>query len=382
MGQSNIAAGATIGSNHNSRANDNEIQAGRGFWPGLCTSIKHSCRFASYTLLSKSDYPAELDIPLPFSLLNNNFSKDQLEIMPAFWWLYNMYALIRNSGKYAARDKRKHKIQNIEYEALAPDTVEEIFYACRLLEVWTAKAWLGKNGNSIEFKDENDLIKIGRELLSGIEDKTKDLEILGENMERSNRKVVIIKAHAAYNAYHDMLYYYAVKNLSTYFKSNPDADFTSMSKTLKGTRIVKWINFGGQLIPEKDVDKLRADISNKFTSWEEIHNRYNDLWKTYQLDKQKHALATLCKLLSTNKLSKEQWISALDKSVKIQKYVSEQVYVSRKKDFDNKFRQATFRNIDEMTAAIGTIEDNGFVQQVRKETKEYVKLVSEIKDRN
>jgi len=33
MGQSNIAAGATIGSNHNSRANDNEIQAGRGFWP-------------------------------------------------------------------------------------------------------------------------------------------------------------------------------------------------------------------------------------------------------------------------------------------------------------------------------------------------------------
>ena len=63
MGQSNIAAGATIGSNHNSRANDNEIQAGRGFWPGLCTSLKHSSRFASFVLLSKADYPAELDIP-------------------------------------------------------------------------------------------------------------------------------------------------------------------------------------------------------------------------------------------------------------------------------------------------------------------------------
>ncbi|MCD4692887.1 MAG: DUF4954 family protein, partial [Calditrichales bacterium] len=48
MGQSNIAAGATIGSNHNSRTNDNEIQAGRGFWPGLCTSLKHPSRFASY----------------------------------------------------------------------------------------------------------------------------------------------------------------------------------------------------------------------------------------------------------------------------------------------------------------------------------------------
>ncbi|MFC1780768.1 DUF4954 family protein, partial [Planctomycetota bacterium] len=68
QGQSNIAAGATIGSNHNSRANDNEIQAGRGFWPGLCASVKHSCRFASFTLLAKADYPAELNIPLPFSL--------------------------------------------------------------------------------------------------------------------------------------------------------------------------------------------------------------------------------------------------------------------------------------------------------------------------
>ena len=35
MGQSNIAAGATIGSNHNSRGADGEIIAGRGFWPGL-----------------------------------------------------------------------------------------------------------------------------------------------------------------------------------------------------------------------------------------------------------------------------------------------------------------------------------------------------------
>ncbi|HMZ45265.1 MAG TPA: DUF4954 family protein, partial [Chitinophagaceae bacterium] len=49
MGQSNIAAGATIGSNHNSRAADGEIVAGRGFWPGLCVSLKHNSQFASYT---------------------------------------------------------------------------------------------------------------------------------------------------------------------------------------------------------------------------------------------------------------------------------------------------------------------------------------------
>jgi hypothetical protein len=104
MGQSNIAAGATIGSNHNSRANDSEIIAGRGFWPGLCISLKHSSRFASFTLIAKADYPAELDIPLPFSLVSNNISKDQIEVMPAFWWMYNMYALARNSKKFLLRD--------------------------------------------------------------------------------------------------------------------------------------------------------------------------------------------------------------------------------------------------------------------------------------
>ncbi len=38
-GQCNIAAGATIGSNHNSRAADGELFAGRGFWPGLETDF-------------------------------------------------------------------------------------------------------------------------------------------------------------------------------------------------------------------------------------------------------------------------------------------------------------------------------------------------------
>ena len=44
FGQSNMAAGATIGSNHNSRGADGEIIAGRGFWPGLCVSLKHNSK--------------------------------------------------------------------------------------------------------------------------------------------------------------------------------------------------------------------------------------------------------------------------------------------------------------------------------------------------
>lgn len=382
MGQSNIAAGATIGSNHNSRANDNEVQAGRGFWPGLCTSIKHSCRFVSFTLLSKADYPSEMNIPLPFSLLNNNVSKDQLEIMPAYWWLYNMYALIRNSGKYKNRDKRKHKTQNIEFEALAPDTIEEIIHACRLLELWTAKAWMEKNNQSFESMSENELLKKGRGLLSGSSEKINGLDITGENMERSNRKAVIVKTHTAYHAYYDMMIYYSVKNLFDYLSSNPKNSFDDMCKNLPGERVTKWINLGGQLIPEKETDQIRADIGfGRLTSWTEIHERYNDLWKKYPEQKQKHAFAVLCEFYGSSKLTKEQWISSIDKAITIQEYINEQVYTSRKKDFENKFRQATFRNNEEMTAAIGTIEDNGFVQQVRRETKEFIELAEKMKQR-
>jgi hypothetical protein len=101
--------------------------------------VKHSSRFASFVLLAKADYAHELDIPLPFSLVNNNVACDCLEVMPAYWWMYNMYALERNSWKYLQRDKRTYKDQNIEFDPYAPDTVEEVLHARSLLELWVGK---------------------------------------------------------------------------------------------------------------------------------------------------------------------------------------------------------------------------------------------------
>lgn len=382
MGQSNMAAGATIGSNHNSRANDNEIQAGRGFWPGLCTSVKHSCRFASFTLLSKADYPAELDIPLPFSLLNNNVHDDRLEVMPAYWWMYNMFALARNSWKFQNRDKRIHKNQNIEFDPFAPDTIEEIFNARTLLEIWTAKASIAADGKSVKGKDDKELASHGRKLLSGIEADINKLEVLGENMENTRRKVLILKPWKAYHAYGEILHYYAVKNLMEYMTNNPKSSLPVMCKTLKGTRKREWVNLGGQLMQKEDLDNLRSDIgSGKLKSWKDIHTRYNDLWAKYKLDKQKHAFATICELIGTEKLNSEAWNTALEKIVKIQNYISGQVYSSRKKDFENPYKQTTFRNKEEMVAAFGSVDENSFIIQVRQETADFELLAKEIKKR-
>lgn len=382
MGQSNMAAGATVGSNHNSRTNDNEVQAGRGFWPGLCTSLKHSSRFASFVLLSKGDYPCELDIPLPFSLLNNNTSLDQLEVMPAFWWLHNMYALARNKSKFQSRDKRKTRAQNIEFEPLAPDTVEEILHARLLLECWTAKAKLRQTGQNTADKTDSELAALGRELLNVTSpDALKGLEVLGENMEKSKRKIVIIKPFGGYHAYGQMLLHYAVKNLLAYLQFNTGASFESMKNALGDNARRQWGNLGGQLVPEQDIDKLRADIgSGVLNTWQDIHNRYDELWQAYPLEKQRHAFAVL-KELYDGRLEKEQWQDALARSVKVQEYVCYQVYQSRQKDFENPFRRATYRNEAEMLAALGTIEDNSFVKQVRAETEEFKQLVEAVAQR-
>ena len=87
----------------------------RSLWGGvlagtLC-SLKHNSKFASFSILTKGDYPAELNIPFPFSLISNDVSRDQLIIMPDTG--SSMYALARNSWKYADGDKRTERIQEL-----------------------------------------------------------------------------------------------------------------------------------------------------------------------------------------------------------------------------------------------------------------------------
>jgi len=71
----------------------------------------------------------------------------------------------------------------------------------------------------------------------------------------------------------------------------------------------------------------------------------------------------------------------LDRILAIQQYVCDQVYLSRKKDYDNPFRKTTFRNEAEMQATIGNIEENSFILQVRQETAEMNLFVEEVRGR-
>ena len=385
MGQTNLAAGATLGSNHNSRTNDNEIQAGRGFWPGLCSSVKHSCRFASYTLLSKADYPTEMDIPLPFALVNNNVSKNELEVMPAFWWMYNMYALARNSWKYQQRDKRKHRLQHIEFDAYAPDSMEEVISARKLLEVWTAKAWWRAQGQDPEPMEYYELREKGYELLHGDAKTVDSLDVFGEHMEKGHRKVRILKVYRAYHAYGDMLLHYAASNIMQYLEKNPQASFASFTEMFHDKRQREWANLGGQLMQASDLEQLMDDIRNGvLDSWDAIHHRYDDIWTKYEFDKLHHAYLSLCFLLRCDPeqpIDRASWECVLSREEELQQYICDQVYESRKKDYENIFRRATYRNEAEMLAAVGPLEENGFILQTREQTAQAKERLAALRSR-
>ncbi|MDR1902514.1 MAG: DUF4954 family protein [Treponema sp.] len=389
QGMSNMAAGATIGSNHNSRANDGEIRAGRGFWPGLSVTLKHSSRFASFVLISKGNYPYELNICLPFSLVNNNVELNRLEVMPAYFWMYNLYALERNSWKSQWRDKRKVKKQHIETDYLAPDTVEEIIAALAYMDDCFKAAGLepgvGTDTPALPLDWKQD------EADGDLDDPEYDPAVCDEalpalNIERHKRGAFILKPRRAYTAYREMLRYYAVKTLAD-FLLHREAGWEDLLMILKNVdegdlaRTAEWINLGGQIVPAFRLDRLRKLIrEGNIRDWDGIHAEYDRMAASYPYDRIRHAWHVLC-MFRDDAIDLESFKAELSALVKTKKWISGQVYTSRAKDFYDPFRSITYRNKEEMEQVAGKAEDNSFISRIREQGENFEKRIGELQKR-
>ena len=380
MGQSNIAAGATLGSNHNSRGADGELVAQRGFWPALCTSTKHNSYFASFVLLAKADYPFELNIPFPFALVSNNESKDCLQVMPAYWFMYNMYAIARNSWKVGARDRREVKAQTIVSEYLAPDTINEMFEGMRLLSLYLGKAYHQQTGDDSPLS-KDDYIALGNQVLSDEKIDTSRLEVLGEGIEGSKRKVILIKAREAYQAYWEMIRYYAVKTLIDFHQGQTQNSWNENMAKLTYSSRKPWVNIGGQLLREEDLEKLKTQIRERtLATWEEVHEEYDLIHQQFEVHNAHFAYSALLDLhqLHPSKLPEGFWQEELEATIETQRKIRKQTENSRTKDFNNPFRKVTYESQAEMEAVIGTIEDNSFIQIIQKETQQFEQKVGKL----
>jgi signal peptidase I len=379
MGQSNMAAGATIGSNHNSRGADGEIIAARGFWPGLCVSLKHNSKFATYTLIAKGDYPYELNIPVPFSLVNNDVSNDKLVITPAYWFMHNMYALARNATKYVDRDKRNDKTQLIEYDYLAPDSVNEIFDALELMKKFTGQAFSKKAKKKFS---EDEIIIAGEKLLEEKNEIIDELEIIAEGFENSRRKTVLSKVLPAYGIYKELITAYGISQIIKFGIKHKIDSWEKLWQALPSkSKRNKWINAGGQLLPELSVTTLVKQIhEGKISNWDEIHDFYRKNGELYDDQKLQHAYSSLLEInkLTHLKFDKKVFKKLLDQTLATYEWMTKAIYDSRAKDYHNEFRKMVYASQKEMNNVLGKLDDNTFINQQIKQMKEFKKRVANL----
>jgi NDP-sugar pyrophosphorylase family protein len=375
-GQSNMAAGANIGSNHNSRGNDGELVAGRGFWPALSSTLKYDCRFASYVLIAKGNYPYELDIPLPFSLLGANNKEDRRVVMPAYWWMYNLYALERNSYKYRKRDRRKVIRQHIETDYLAPDTAQEIVAARKLLQKWTAESWNRRAGDRTPYGEER-LLEQGRVLLEERQSWLAGLAVTSDVLENSSVPVEILKPAEAYRAYTDMLCYYGTKAVAEWCAAG-HLSVSAFQQTVSES-YGRWLNLGGQLVPEQKVEELKDRIrEGSLETWDAVHGVYEEWHAQYRRDKAIDGLSVLKDVLKVPALDERTWTSLVEQVVATRSYIEGQVFKTKEKDFDNRFRHTTYRNGAERDAVLGCLDDNPFIRDSREISRSIVGTVRSV----
>ena len=403
QGQSNIASAATIGSNHNSRSPDGEMIAGRGFWPGLCSDFKYDSKFASFTLVSKGSYQHELNIEYPFALVAKGEGQNEIHIIPAYWFLYNMFAIVRNKYKFLGRDKRVVKVQNIETNPLAPDTVQEIIPSLSRLVELTAgylmadEDYQSQNFQSGNFDQIREWSKRIRECDSSasVHQTAKDflhqadasLKFLLQD-DRGQKKygAIVYKPLQAYREYRRILKYFAVESLVDWCRKNrfQSLERSGLEKLESLPLFEKWINAGGQVIPEEKVFELFSGIKNMtVSSWQQVHDFYGLCQENYVDFKARYGLYIL-ELLYSRKLGEfdRNLFKDLKKDVE---FVSQEMFessvASREKDYTDFFRSITFRNKEEQEAVLGKLEENTFLKELEEDTEKFKDALEKIFDK-
>ena len=113
-GRGNIGYGANVGSNHTSRAPDQEAWPGEGMFFGLDCSVKFPANFSRspYSVIATGVVTAPQRLAFPFSLVTEITDLDDVPaglnlLIPAWMLRKNVYALMRNEAKFRRRNKAR-----------------------------------------------------------------------------------------------------------------------------------------------------------------------------------------------------------------------------------------------------------------------------------
>jgi hypothetical protein len=280
-----------------------------------------------------------------------------------------MYALARNAWKYVDRDKRSDKLQLLEFDYLAPDSMHELAHALEILQKFTAKAWIEQSSGPADrslLTSDAALIALGRDLLVKNDPSLASLEITADNFENSRRKVLIRKVPLAYPVFRDLIIHYAVRCLAEYITRNEIAGLRDLQAALPENRKPEaWVNAGGQLIRKSSLDQLVQDIhGSRVKSWQDVHRFYQSAAETYIRDKTLHALDLLNEVHGISVKSAEPGIfkNLLNRSLATAGSITRNILSSREKDYENPFRKMVYENQAEMDKVVGRPDENSFIK--------------------
>ena len=140
-GCGNLGYGANVGSNHTGRMPDQEIMPGQGMFFGLGVNIKFPANYreSPFTLVASGVTTLPQRLKFPFSLIRPG--DPQLmgvparlnELVPAWNYTRNAYAIDRNLFKYSQRGKGC--VPASFFSIFNPDTVRQVYDAYNRLQV-------------------------------------------------------------------------------------------------------------------------------------------------------------------------------------------------------------------------------------------------------
>jgi hypothetical protein len=299
--------------------------------------------------------------------------------MPAYWFMYNMYALARNAGKYIDRDKRTDKIQTIEYDYLAPDSINEIFDALELLKKFTGRAFAKQSPKKLS---EKETYQVGEKLLEEKNELVNDLEIFADGFENGQRKTQLVKSLQAYGIFKELINYYGISQILDFVKNHSIDSWESFWQSLPfRARRSQWINIGGQLLPKNSVNTLIKKIhTGEIKSWDGVHDFYQVNGRLYKEQKFQHAFASLLEInkLTPQQFDKKSFKILLEQSLATREWMTKAIYESRSKDYYSEFRKMVYDTQKQMDKVMGKLGDNSFINQQKAELKEFKTQVNSL----
>ena len=252
-GKGNVGYGANVGSNHTSKAPDQEIWPGEGMFFGLGVNIKFPSNFerSAYTIIATGVTTLPQRVEFPFSLINapsqtiEGVSPAYNEIIPAWVLSDNAYALARNEAKF--RDRNRARRTRVAFEVFRPETVDLIKEARRRLQNAPQKSAVQPGGRILYFE--------------------KDIPGLGKNYMFEASRIEAVETYSSYLRFYALRGLYRrliASEIGDIQFSDPETILTQPAETVEWAHQLQTLN---EELPNRSVRDLLG-------LWVEHHQKY------------------------------------------------------------------------------------------------------------